>query len=125
MNKTKIVLVGAVSLLFSTQLFAADKQYVAADGSPETKLCVTAAAGTYNKFRRQLTSYATYSPMASRYRFVANNIYCNGYNIAQFSEDAGNMKVANQLKKYRKHNIKIYDIAMVGGPNSGSIIIKD
>ena len=125
MNTPKILLVGAVSLLLSTQTFAADKQYVAGDSTPETKLCVTAAVGSYSSFKRQMTYYATYSPMAMKFRFVANNIYCNGYNIAQFSEDAGNTLVANKLKKYRKHNVKIYDIAMVGGATSGSVIIRD
>ena len=125
MNKPKVLLVGAVYLLLSTQLFAAETQYVAGDANPETKLCITAAVGSYTKFKRQMTDYATYSPMSTKFRFVANNIYCNGYNIAQFSEDAGNTLVANKLKKYRKHTVKIYDIAMIGGPNNGSVIIRD
>lgn len=121
MNKFPTMLVGAVSLLMSTSALAEEKQYIAADDSPETKLCVTAADGTYNKFRRQAHNYGLQTTLTSKYRFLANNLYCNGFNITQFAEDAGNTKVAMQLKKYRKNSVYIYDIAKV---HHGNVIIK-
>lgn len=121
MIKFPTMLVGAVSLLMSTSALAEEKQYIAADDSPETKLCVTAADGTYNKFRRKVSSYGLQGPLAVKYRFVANKVFCNGFNITQFAEDAGNTKIAMQLKKYRKNSVYIYDIAKA---HHGNVIIK-
>ncbi|QTH64751.1 DUF3718 domain-containing protein [Psychrosphaera ytuae] len=121
MIKSNILLVGAVSLLMSTSVLSQEKQYVAADDSPETRLCVTAADGTINKFRRQVHNYGLQGPLAIKYRFVANKVYCNGFNITQFAEDAGNDVVAMKLKQYRKNTVYIYDIAKV---NHGNVIIK-
>lgn len=87
--------------------------YEAGDDSIESKLCVAAAT----KSRIALLAQSKYLKPAtvghSNLRFMANHLYCNGVNIAEFAQRAGNERVALRLNRYRKKSVQIQDIASV------------
>ena len=60
--------------------------------------------------------------MTTKYQIVANNLNCNGINIVDFAEMAGNIQIANKLKSYRIENVEIRDIAAI---YNGNVAISD
>lgn len=85
--------------------------YEAADSSYESQLCVSLTKASTLKASR-LIADAHISKMPSLdYRLVANNITCNGENIADFARQVGNDKLANRLAQYQVRYGQIKDIA--------------
>lgn len=112
-----------LAVTFGLALSANAETYVAADNSPESKLCVTAA--TANKMRmhnevRTFRASTTKGTLGKSYRLIANQLYCNGVDIAEFAASAGNQVVADQLMKYRDSNVQIRDIAKV---SHGTVLV--
>ena len=115
-----------IPLLLSGNSEAKDVKYVAGDDSIESEMCVSAATDSVNKFRRTVTlNLPMRSPIASM-RLISNKLNCNGDNIETFAQLTQNDAVAQYLGRFKKGNVKIYDIARVN-PNinlSGSVVIS-
>lgn len=113
----------ALALTFSMAITANAATYEAADNSPESKLCV--AAATQNKINmnqavKNFMANSSLSKMNKNYKFIANNLYCNGTDVAEFAKNAGNEAVAKKLLKYRSEDIQIRDIAKM---NHGTVSV--
>ena len=105
-----------LAITFSMAMSANAATYEAADNSAESQLCV--AAATYSKLRmtqavKRFVPNTSSSKISKNYRLVANNLYCNGLDVAEFAMQAGNEKVAKKLLKYRDSDVQIRDIAKV------------
>lgn len=112
-----------LALTFSMAMSANAATYKAADNSAESQLCV--AAATYNKINmnqavKRFMPNSSLGKMNKNYRFIANNLYCNGTDVAEFALKAGNEAVAKKLLKYRTEDVQIRDIAKV---NHGTVSI--
>ncbi|MBU2883808.1 DUF3718 domain-containing protein [Psychrosphaera sp. B3R10] len=86
-------------------------EYEAADNSPESQLCLAAATASKFKMHRQVADFTPTVLTSKNYRLVANKLYCNGMNVADFAKSAGNFEVANKLMSYRDNFVQIRDIA--------------
>ena len=101
-------------LTFGFASFANANTYSAADNSIESELCVTAATASKMKMNQTVRKFrpgATASSIGSNYKLVANQLYCNGVDVAEFALQAGNEPVATKLQKYRNKNVEIRDLA--------------
>lgn len=105
------IAVGLMSMLFTGTSHASE--YVAADDSVESKLCYAAATASKLAVHRQVSGFTPSVIASKNYRIVANKLYCNGMNIADFAKSAGNFSVANKLASYRTNFVEIKDIANV------------
>ncbi len=109
-----------VALTFSMALSANAATYIAADDSPESQLCVTAATASKLKMNRAVKDFqpgTSHAEIGKSYRLVANNLYCNGMDVAEFASQAGNKAVADKLQQYRSSDVSIRDIAQVSQGN--------
>lgn len=111
------------AVTFGLALNASAATYVAADNSAESKLCVTAA--TANKMRmhnevRTFRANTSKGTIGKSYRLIANQLYCNGVDIAEFAASAGNQQVADKLMKYRDNDVQIRDIAKI---SHGTVVV--
>ncbi|NVK23995.1 MAG: DUF3718 domain-containing protein [Gammaproteobacteria bacterium] len=120
-----IVTKGLTAVLFTFGLAATANaaQYTAADNTPESKLCVSAATASKVKMHRQVKNFRSSQMPTSNYTLIANELYCNGVNVAEFARQAGNDVVASKLAKYRKSNVQIRDLANLrqGNVHVGSL----
>jgi len=99
--------------VLSSSVYAAEPQYVAADESMETALCVSAATSDRFEFQQDLANSRVRSAVA------ANKLVCNELPVASFAFQAGNTAVYQHLKKYVKGHVDIQDIA--AGTNKGTV----
>ena len=91
----KFIFVSAATALIGLSATAsAGVRYVAADDSAESQLCVSAALDKHFRFENKVELSGI------PYKTVAAKLECNGINVAQFSADAGNSKVAKKLERY-------------------------
>lgn len=91
----KLVLFTTTTALLGLSAAAsAGVRYVAADDSAESQLCVSAAVDKHFRFENKVELSGI------PYKTVAAKLDCNGVNVAQFSADAGNSKVAERLSRY-------------------------
>lgn len=91
----KVFVFSATAALFTLASAAhAGVRYVAADDSPESAVCVSAAIDRHSTFSNKLKT--TGMPL----KVVAAKLDCNGVNVALFSAQAGNAKVAKALARY-------------------------
>jgi len=81
--------------------------YVAADKSPATRLCVSAAMDSAVGFVIKMRESNMTRP------FIANRITCNGKNITTFAYEAGNTKNYQRLSRYHRGFVEISDLAKV------------
>jgi hypothetical protein len=101
-------------LTFGFASFANADTYKAVDNSIESKLCVAAATASNMKMNHAVRDFRPGGKLSSigpNYKLVANNLYCNGVDVAEFALQAGNESVANKLLKYRSKNVEIRDLA--------------
>lgn len=119
-SKTKLLLI-AVSLT-SANIAAAgtNKAYVAQNDSIETKICVAAATGSKMHMNRVVNQLSSSKLINTKYELVANELSCNGVNVAEFAAQAGNYDVSKKLMSYRTKNVKVRDIASTSSSN-GSV----
>mgnify|MGYP000527461510 CR=1 FL=1 len=100
---TTLLLTAATAFAFSAS--AATYKFVATNDRPGTLLCVSAAEN----------NLLSYKGMSKRYRisqrYVANNLTCNGENIATFAATYGATKTAAYINRYHKGKVSITDIA--------------
>ena len=87
-------------------------QFVAADDSAASALCVTVAQGNPSQVRNAVANIKPASHLKQNYQFVVNNISCNGEEVVDFALSTGNDRVATALAKHRFGTIKIQDVAM-------------
>lgn len=86
--------------------------YKAVNDSMETHLCIAAAKSTQAELKQTMFQHVhEYRTFNGMYKFVANNVLCNGKAIADFAVQAGNMDVAYKLASYEKQRITISDLA--------------
>lgn len=104
------------SAVLSSAVLAAEPQYVAADNSIESALCVSAATANRFEFQQQLES------LRVRPAVAANKLMCNDLPVASFAQQAGNTVVYQQLKRYIKGQVDIQDIALV--PAHGVVLLR-
>lgn len=91
----KVLVFSATAALVTLASTAhAGVRYVAADDSPESAVCVSAAADQFHTFNHKLKVNGM--PL----KVVAAKLDCNGVNVAVFSAQAGNAKVAKTLARY-------------------------
>ncbi len=110
-SKVKVLLV-ALALTTANLASAGDSlTYVASDNSIESKLCVAAATASKTRVNTIVKQVSSTKLTRKNYTLVANELSCNGINIADFAAQAGNIAVANKLKSYRTKNVEIRDIA--------------
>jgi hypothetical protein len=120
MIKTKLLLVALALTTANLATAGNSESYVTQDESIESKICVAAATASKLHMNRVVKQIAPTKSMHSKYEMVANELSCNGMNIADFAAQAGNIKMANKLKSYRTKNVKIRDIAAT---YSGSVTV--
>ena len=89
-----VLLTTTTTLLGLSAAASAGVRYIAADDSTESKLCVSAAVDKHFRFENKVELSGI------PYKTVAAKLECNGINVAQFSADAGNSKVAEKLGRY-------------------------
>ncbi|MFT6269389.1 MAG: hypothetical protein ACJAVV_002214 [Alphaproteobacteria bacterium] len=112
-SKAKLLLV-ALTLTAANLATAGNSQtYVAQNDLTESKICVAAATGSNSRMNSTIKQMLPTKLMHTKYTLVANKLKCNGMNVADFAEQAGNIEVANKLKSYRTKNVKIQDIAAI------------
>ncbi len=102
-----------VCCIVTSASVAAEPQYVAADSSMETALCISAATSDRLDFKQDLQHNRI------RPAVVANKLQCNDQPVANFALQAGNTAVYQHLKKYVKGHVDIQDIA--AGANKGTV----
>jgi hypothetical protein len=116
MMKKVIPFVAVTTALMSTSVLALNDsnsvQYVAADHSMASALCVTVATGNKAQVRNAIANIKPTHMTLRNYEFAVNHISCNGEELVDFALTAGNDKVAEHLSKHRFGNIDIRDIAM-------------
>lgn len=124
MNFYKVKLMVVVFSLTTANVATAgnSRTYVANDDSIESKICVAAATGSKLNLNSKVKDLSTTKLMSTKYQIVANNLNCNGINIVDFAEMAGNIQIANKLKSYRIENVEIRDIAAI---YNGNVAISD
>lgn len=112
-----------IALTFGLASAANAAQYTAADNSIESKMCVTAATASKMKMHNEIKDFSSSKLTSKSYRLVANKLYCNGINVAEFARQAGNEEIAQKLAKYRKNNVQIRDLAKArhGNVHIGSL----
>lgn len=103
MKKIQLIC-GALLFATTTSVFAA-AQYVAADDNPTSKLCVSAAIDSPVRLEVAMRD------LGVNKRYVANQVSCNGMNIASFAEYAGNHANYKMLSRYRREHVSIHDLA--------------
>ena len=97
----------AVLLVLTATTAAHAVEYVAADDSPASKLCVSAAMDRPIKFLVEMRDTGVSK------RYAANQITCNGTNITSFAQQAGNDGNYNMLNHHRRGHVEISDLAQV------------
>ncbi|WP_163930457.1 DUF3718 domain-containing protein [Paraferrimonas sp. SM1919] len=107
----KVILAVSTTLVATTALADAKKDFVATDNSIETRICVTAANGTVPQMNKAVRSIRPRAATSTLYRLVANKLSCNGYNVGDWAMQAGNLPVANKINSYRNTRVEIIDIA--------------
>lgn len=100
----------------SSAVLAAEPQFVAADPSMETALCISAATSNRLDFKQDLQ----YNRV--RVAVAANKLVCNDLPVASFAFQAGNTAVYQHLKKYVKGHVDIQDIATVSA--DGEVLVR-
>jgi len=105
MNKFQIVSCAVCFALTATGAQAAE--YVAADDNPISQLCVSAAVDSPLRF------FDTMREIRVSKGVVANKVTCNGINITNFAEQAGNERNYRHLSNYRRGHVEISDLAQV------------
>ncbi|MFT6529441.1 MAG: hypothetical protein ACJAZB_001084 [Psychrosphaera sp.] len=85
--------------------------YVSADDTKESQLCVAAATESKIGMYIEARDYKPSNAGIKNLRFLANNLYCNGVNVADFAKSAGNDIVSVQLNRFRNTNVQIRDLA--------------
>ncbi|MFT4655056.1 MAG: hypothetical protein ACJA0G_001031 [Kangiellaceae bacterium] len=115
MNIFKAKLLLVVLTLTTANLATAgavnSKTYEAQDNSIESKICVAAATASNARMNSTVKQMSSTKLMHTKYTLIANEIRCNGINVADFAAQAGNIEVAKKLKSYRTKNVEILDIA--------------
>lgn len=109
MNIVKTSLTIAV-LTFGIVTSVSAETYASANESKESKLCVTAATGSKIGMYVEARDYKPSTMGQKNLRYLANNLYCNGMNVADFAKSAGNNSVSAQLNRFRNTNVQIRDI---------------
>ncbi len=92
--------------------------YVAADKSPATRLCVSAAMDSAIGFVIKMRESNMSRP------FIANRITCNGKNITAFAYEAGNSKNYQRLSRYHRGFVEISDLAKATMPEPTGAVIE-
>lgn len=116
MNNVKKALL-ATALTFGFASMAQATTYTAADDSAASKLCATAATASKMQMHREVAGFTSNIMTAKNYRLIANELYCNGQNVADFARQAGNIHVAEKLETYRSKYVQIRDIASTRNGN--------
>lgn len=101
--------IATLTLGFATAVSAAS--YVSADASKESQVCVAAATTSRIGMYIQARDFKPSNMVNRNLKLIANNLYCNGENVADFAKSAGNDAVASQLNRYRDTSVQIHDIA--------------
>ena len=106
MKSTKTVIAAAVlGLSFVSTANAGNKNFVAADNSTPSQLCVVAAEGTRIAMHREIKGSGWSKT------FIQNNIQCNGQSIGTFAAKYGSEGVQKLLPAGPRVNIT--DLAQV------------
>ncbi|WP_430455176.1 DUF3718 domain-containing protein [Rheinheimera sp.] len=105
-----------VCCIVTSASVAAEPQYVAADSSMETALCISAATSDRLDFKQDL-QHNRMRPVVA-----ANKLQCNDLPVASFALQAGNTAVYQHLKKYVKGHVDIQDIAAV--PGQSTVVVR-
>jgi hypothetical protein len=122
-SKVKLMVVVVFSLTTANLATAGNSRtYIANDDSIESEICVAAATGSKLHLNSKVKDLSTTKLMSTKYQMVANDLNCNGINIVDFAELAGNIKIANKLRTYRNKNVEIRDIAAI---YNGNVAISD
>lgn len=99
-----------LALMLGSSLTANAANYVAADNSIESEICVLAATASKAKMNdavKKIKPGLSLATMANSYRLVANQLYCNGVDVAEFAMQAGNDSVAHKFQRYQSENVQI------------------
>ena len=105
-----------ICCVLTSSAVAAQTQYVAADQSRETALCISAATDKKADFKQELKYNRVGAAVA------ANKLVCNDMPVASFAFQAGNTAVYQHLKKYVRGHVDIQDIAVK--PLQGSVMVQ-
>lgn len=98
--KTRLVLTFALSMSMTQVTHAKETQYEAANDSRTTKLCMTIATGNKHQIKNAIKAFRPARSLKSNYRFVANNVSCNGMFVHDFANNEGNGDNVEFLAKY-------------------------
>ena len=119
--KTLTATLLTVLALSSTAAVAGDMNYQAADNSKASELCVTAATGSPIQLLVTVRDYHQTNGVFGGFKWIANNVTCNGQYIGEFAKQAGNEHAADQFMKFNRGSVQIRDIAFV---DRGTVILN-
>ncbi|WP_192954692.1 DUF3718 domain-containing protein [Gallaecimonas mangrovi] len=107
-----VLLAGALT---STAALADNSQFVAANNTPETQLCIKAATAT------PIQMLMAVQESRFSYRQLANSLKCNDVAVGRFAKAAGNDRVAYQFLRRMSRSVQVTDMVAL---NSGTIEVK-
>ncbi len=117
MKKNLIKMISMFAFVGGSSVGFAETEYVAADNSPISKLCVSAAVDDKVRFNLNMNK----SRLTDRY--IRTNIACNGKSIAQFARDAGNFGNYYLLEVNPEAQINIYKTSDQREPSQDKVIL--
>ncbi|WP_281556811.1 DUF3718 domain-containing protein [Thalassomonas sp. RHCl1] len=98
-----VLLTAATAFAFSAN--AATYKFVAANNLPGTQICVSAAKNDLIGYKDMAKRYGV------RHKYIANNLTCNGEEIARFAAAYGATRTADYINRFHKGKVSIIDIA--------------
>ncbi|WDE13473.1 DUF3718 domain-containing protein [Thalassomonas haliotis] len=98
-----VLLTAAAAFAFSAN--AATYKFVAANNLPGTKLCISAVKNDLIGYKDMAKRYHV------RHKYIANNVTCNGEEIASFAAAYGATRTAEYINRFHKGKVSIIDIA--------------
>lgn len=105
-----------ICCMLTSSVVTAQTQYVAADRSMETALCISAVSDNKADFQQELKFNRVHIAVA------ANKLLCNDMPVASFAFQAGNTALYQHLQKYVRGRVDIQDIAVTA--HSGKVMVQ-
>ena len=98
----------AVIATGSFSALAGNYVFVAGDSTPETKLCVTAAENDVFGYRKSVNKFGFQSKLNTlKHKAIANQLKCNGQNLAAFTQQYGAEDMAEFISPYLNQSVSI------------------
>ncbi|MDP2561948.1 DUF3718 domain-containing protein [Psychrobium sp. 1_MG-2023] len=111
MGILKLAIITSLTLS-SMAVTATTYKFIPGNNEVGTKLCVEAGSNDLKGYRSEMRSHRLNN------RRIANNLTCNGENVASFAERYNALKTAAHINKFRKNRVTITDLAANKSPQT-------